>query len=51
MILSIAKPLNEKMREHLKILKKRERKNVSNFSYLSVDDMKTQKKQNPVLLV
>ena len=31
MILSIAKPLNEKMREHLKILKKERKKKREQF--------------------
>ena len=43
MILSLAKHLNEKMREQLVKICKERKRHVSNFSTLSIDDMKTGK--------
>ena len=43
MILSLAKHLNEKMREQLVKICKERKRHVSDFSTLSIDDMKTGK--------
>ena len=43
MILSPAKHLNEKMREQLVKICKEKKRHVSDFSTLSIDDMKTGK--------
>ena len=43
MILSLAKHLNEKMREQLVKICKERKRHVSDFSTLSIDDMKTEK--------
>ena len=43
MILSLAKHLNEKMREQLVKICKEKKRHVSDFSTLSIDDMKTGK--------
>ena len=50
MILSYAKPLNEKIHEYFKYMQKK-KKYASDFSTLSIDDMKTKKKLKSVLLV
>ena len=50
-VLSYAKPFNEKMREQLVKIRKKKKKQVSNFSTHSADDMKTKKKHKSVLLV
>ena len=47
--MSYAKRLYEKMREQL--IKIWEKKHVSDFSTLSIDNMKTKKKRKSVLLV
>ena len=51
MILSYAKPFNEKMREQLVKMWEKKKKHVSDFSKLSIDDMKRKKKHKFVLLV
>ena len=43
-ILSYAKPFNKKMREQLVKTRKEKKIHASNFSAISVDDMKTTKK-------
>ena len=50
MILSYAKPLNEKIHEYFKYMQKK-KKYASDFATLSIDDMKTKKKLKSVLLV
>ena len=50
MIQSYAKPLNEKINEYFKYMQKK-KKYASDFSTLSIDDMKTKKKLKSVLLV
>ena len=50
MILPYAKPFNKKMREQL-IEYRKNKKYKSNFSTLLIDDMKTKKKHESVLLV
>ena len=51
MILSCAKPFNEKMREQLVKIQKKEKNHGRDFSTLSMDDTKTKKKHKSVLLV
>ena len=47
-ILSYAKPFNKKMREQLVKTRKEKKIHASNFSTISVDDMKTTKKHKSV---
>ena len=46
MILPYAKPINEKMREQLVKIWKKRKKDVSDFSTLSMDDQNTKKNHN-----